>query len=420
MATLAAERVTLAYLDAPVVHEVSLAVHSGELVGLVGPNGSGKSTLVRALSRVLPPLAGTVTLDGADLYRADSRAVARRVAVVSQEPAAGFGYQVLELALMGRTPHLGRFGLERRRDLEVASRALEATGALQLAERRLVDVSGGERQRVMIARALAQEPELLVLDEPTAHLDLNHQLEIMSLLCTLRDGGLGILAVLHDLNLAAQYCDRMVLLHEGRLLAEGKPAQVITPEHVRRAYGMQVLVKESARGRPYLTVPLPAAAESGGGLRVHLLCGAGTGEGLMRALVARGYRVSAGVLNVEDSDQVAAEALGLERVEEAPFCAIGEEAHARNLELACRAEAIVLTAVPFGQGNLRNLEAALAAARGGLPVWVMAGPPLTQRDFTGGQAQELQGQLLAQGAREVSSEAELAELLEALACGRGG
>jgi len=415
MAVLAASRVTAAYLDAPVLREVSLAVSSGELLALVGPNGSGKSTLVRVLSRVLRPQSGEVTLDGQPLYRLEGRAVARRLAVVGQEPAPGFGFTVLELVLMGRSPHLGRFGLERRRDLEIAAQALERVGAGDLAGRSVAATSGGERQRVMIARALAQEPELLILDEPTAHLDLNHQLEIMGLLCRLRDEGLGVLAVLHDLNLAASYCDRVALMHQGRVLAEGKPGEVITAEHVRRTYGMEVLVRESPAGRPYLTTPGPAPQPHSGRLHVHLICGAGTGEGLMGTLAGAGYRVSAGVLNVEDSDQAAAEALGLERIEEAPFSPISDESHARHLDLAGAADAVVLLPIPVGSGNVRNLEAALTAARAGRPVFYFTEPPPVERDFAGGEATRLHAELLAAGARPVATSAELIAALERMA-----
>lgn len=397
MAILAADRVTLSYLDEPILRDVSLGVSPGELLGLVGPNGSGKSTLVRALSGVLPPRSGRVTLDGQDLYRLPARTVARAVAVVGQETPAAFGWSVLDVVLMGRSPHLGRFGLERRHDLAVAQEALERTAVSHLAGRPFLETSGGERQRVMIARALAQEPQILILDEPTAHLDLNHQIEIVNLVASLRDRGLGVLAVLHDLNMAAAWCDRVALLHEGRLRAVGKPAEALTPEHVRAAYGTHVMVKESpVSGRPYLTAA--TARPASGGRRVHMVCGAGTGEALMRSLSAAGCAVSAGVLNVEDSDQQAAELLDLARVEEAPFSPIGDEAHARHLALLAEAAAVVVTALPWGRGNVRNLEAALAAAKAGTPVYLLEGPAIEERDFTGGEAARLWRELLAAGA----------------------
>lgn len=209
---------------------IGFAVEAGEFVGLVGPNGSGKSTLVRAISRVLPAAAGNIALDGRDLAAMPQREVARRVAVVAQESAPAFDYSALEIVLMGRAPHLRRFAFEGARDLAVAAECLRAVHADQLAGRPVSALSGGERQRVMIARALAQEPRLLILDEPTAHLDINLQIEVMDLVRRLNaERGLTVLVVLHDLNLAAQYCHRLLLLREGRLAADGPPAEVITP-----------------------------------------------------------------------------------------------------------------------------------------------------------------------------------------------
>jgi len=404
------------YDESEVLHDVHLAVEAGEFVGLVGPNGSGKSTLVRAISRVLPAAAGSIRLDGRDLAAMPQREVARRVAVVAQEATPAFDYSALEIVLMGRSPHLGRFGFEGRRDLAVASECLRATHAEHLAGRPVTALSGGERQRVMIARALAQEPRLLILDEPTAHLDINLQIEVMDLVRRLNaERGLTVVAVLHDLNLAAQYGNRLVLLCEGRVVADGPPAEVITPERVLRAYGTQVEVKRHpATGRPYFTLlsRLPERAPAASGTAVHVICGAGTGADLMRELVRRGYSVSAGALNIEDSDQREAEHLGIERVEEAPFSPVSDESHARNCELAQQAEAVIVTAIPLGHGNLRNLEAAEAALRAGRRVILLDAPPVAERDFVSGGAAALQARLVEAGAETAASAAEALALLE--------
>ena len=208
---------TLGYDDRTVLPGVSLTAARGQFIGLVGPNGSGKSTLVRALSRVLPPQRGQVLLDGLDIYRMSARALARRLAVVAQDNTVHFDFSVREVVLMGRPPHLSRFGIERPHDYAVVEECLSATSATALAERPITALSGGERQRCAIARALAQEPEILILDEPTAHLDINHQIEVLDLTRRLTvTKGLATLVVLHDLNLASQYCDALVLLAGGR------------------------------------------------------------------------------------------------------------------------------------------------------------------------------------------------------------
>jgi iron complex transport system ATP-binding protein len=402
------------YNSEPVIAGISFAVADGEFVGLVGPNGSGKSTIVRVMSRVLPPRRGQALLDDRDLYRMSAVAVARRIAVVSQDSSYHFDYSVLEIVLMGRAPRLGRFALERAADYAAAENALRRTGILALAARPVTATSGGERQRVAIARALAQEPQLLILDEPTAHLDINHQIEVLDLVRALnRDHGMAVVVVMHDLNLAAQYCHRMGLIHQGRLIADGPPRDVITAQHVRQAYGVEVTVKRHAlTGRPYFSLlSRLRAPQPGEGTAVHVVCGAGTGGDLMERLVARGFRVSAGVLNIEDSDQQTAERLSLPRAEEAPFSPISEDARQENMRLIGDAEAVIVTPVPVGEGNLANLETALAAARAGKRVIVINSTPIEQRDFAGGRAVELQRRIAAAGAAVVASDDEALERL---------
>jgi len=399
---LEARSVTVGYNKEPVVREVSLTVARGRFLGVVGPNGSGKSTLVRALSRVLPPFSGDVLLDGNDIYSMSARDLARRVAVVTQDNVVAFDFSVADVVLMGRAPHLSRFGIERSRDYEVASQSMELTHTTAFADRPITALSGGERQRCMIARALAQQPSVLILDEPTAHLDINHQIEILDLARRLTaDRELATLVVIHDLNLASQYCDRLMLLAGGRVIAEGPPEEVVTERCIRAAYGADVQVRRHpATGRPYVTLlsRLPIAAPPTRQTRVHLICGAGTGTALMRRLRQLGFAVSVGVVNVADSDQVEAEALDLPRVEEAPFSPIGDEAHRRNSDLARSADVVVVTGIPFGRGNLRNLEAAVRARGIGRRVLLIDEPPIAGRDFSDGQATDLQRQVVNAGA----------------------
>jgi iron complex transport system ATP-binding protein len=407
---LEARAITVGYEGTPVLREISLAAAPGRFLGLVGPNGSGKSTLVRALSRVLPPQQGQVLLDGRDLYRLPAREVARRLAVVAQDNAVHFDFLVRDVVLMGRAPHLSRFGVEGSADYAIARDCMAATNTLAFADRPITALSGGERQRCMIARALAQQPQVLLLDEPTAHLDISYQIEILDLARRLTaEKGLATLVVLHDLNLASQYCDQLVLVAEGRVVAAGTPAEVVTEEHIRHAYGAEVQVRlHPATGRPYVTLlsRMPPIAVIGRRrTRVHLICGAGSGVNLMRRLAHQGFGVSVGVVNVADSDQSEAEALDLARVEEAPFSPIGEEAHRRNCELAAAADMVVVTGIPFGRGNLRNLEAAVRAGKGGRRVLLIDDPPIAERDFAEGEAVALQEEATAAGA-ELCGDAE--------------
>lgn len=231
-----------AYGGCPVLHGIGLAAAPGELVGLIGPNGAGKSTLLRAVCGTLPPTHGALQLGAHDLLRLTVAERARLIAVVPQQARLPQGFSVAEVVLMGRAPHLPRFGGESQRDRAIARRAMQQTDTWALAGRAAHTLSGGEQQRVLLARALAQEPQLLLLDEATAHLDLKHQVAILGLLRALARAGLIVIAAMHDLNLAALYADRLALLQAGRLLAYDTPAQVLTPAWLQRAYGVQAHV----------------------------------------------------------------------------------------------------------------------------------------------------------------------------------
>lgn len=256
MMPLAVDRVSAGYGSDVVIHDVSLNLEPGRLVAIIGPNGSGKSTLLRTMSRVLPPAAGRVTLDGEDIYRMPPGRVARVMAVVRQEASGEFPFRVEEMVMLGRLPHLGRFRAEGDPDRRAAGRAMQLTDTLHLRDRSFTALSGGEKQRVVIARALAQEPRILLLDEPTNHLDISYQVEILELVRDLaRDEHLAVAMVLHDLNLASLYADTMLLLHRGRVLAFGSPGEVITPGAVSEAYGARVLVTpHPLEGRPQVSL----------------------------------------------------------------------------------------------------------------------------------------------------------------------
>lgn len=244
-----------------VLHQVSLELEAGEMIGVAGPNGAGKSTLVRLLSKVISPTGGEIWLDGVEYRRISRPALARQVAVVPQAPLLPPAFTAMDLVLLGRTPHLGLLARESNRDRRIAQDALEATQALHLAGRRLGELSGGERQRVVIARALAQQPRLLLLDEPTAFLDIGSQLAVLELVRNLNQTqAMTVLAVFHDLSLAAQYCDRMILFGEGRIRAAGSAETVLRPDLLRELYGVEVAILAHPRtGRP-LVVPLGAAS----------------------------------------------------------------------------------------------------------------------------------------------------------------
>ncbi len=221
---------------------VTMHADRGQLVGLLGPNGAGKSTLLRTISGILRNLDGSVQLDGTDIRELSTREVATALALVPQIAPYTYGFTSIELVLMGRYPHLGRFQIEGRDDDRIAREAMRLTETEEFADRTLDTLSGGERQRVFVARALAQQPSILLMDEPTANLDVLHQLKVLDVVRQLVDEGLTAVAAIHDLNMAARYCDRLVLLNGGRVLAEGPPDEVLTPDTIETAFGVKSAV----------------------------------------------------------------------------------------------------------------------------------------------------------------------------------
>jgi iron complex transport system ATP-binding protein len=239
----------------PVLRGVALEVHAGEIVGLLGPNGAGKSTFLRAATRLVPLAGGSIEVQGRALNSVGRRDLARTVAVVQQLPDAPATMLVEELVLLGRNPHLGLLARESAHDYAVVAEAMRQAGCAEFATRPLHTLSGGQRRRAFIARALAQEPQLLLLDEPNANLDVQAQAEAFELLRRLARGGVGVLVAVHDLTLAAAYCDRAVLLVDGRVIASGAPSEVVTGDIVTRVYGDRVMVIPHPQSGAPVVVP---------------------------------------------------------------------------------------------------------------------------------------------------------------------
>lgn len=259
-----ARGLTFSYAGQPVViDDVSARIPRGALAGILGPNGSGKTTLLRLLGGLMTPSRGHVLLDDVDLSSVPRRDAARRIGMVPQETQLAFEYTVLEMAVMGRYPHLGAFEIEGPEDLEIARDALRATGTLHLESRLFNTLSGGEKQRVVIAGALAQSPEILLLDEPTASLDLAYQLEVRSILQKLNvERGLTIVVSTHDLNLAAGMCRELILLDRGRVLAAGPTASMLDSALIRRLYGVDVDISTNDRTGQLTVVPVARVGEA--------------------------------------------------------------------------------------------------------------------------------------------------------------
>jgi len=414
MVILTVDGIDCYYGSVKVLENVCFSVKERDFIGILGPNGSGKTTLLRSISRTLKPHRGVIFLNDVDIYALKSVEVAKQMAVVPQDNVITFDFTALDIVLMGRNPHLSRFQMESEKDIAIAKRAMELTNTWHLAERHVNELSGGERQRVIIARALAQEPKVLLLDEPTVHLDINNQLEIMDLLKELSiKKGLIVLVVFHDFNLAARYCDSAILLNDGKIVSAGNLDAVLTSENIRSVFQVDAVVKRHPITNSLyiisISMPKPPLSRN---LSVHLICGAGTGTTLMKILVDEGYNVTTGVLNMLDTDYETAQLFKIPVTSEAPFSPITEETHRANLEMISKASAVVLTAVPFGYGNLRNLEAAKDALERGIPTFVIEEVPIEQRDFTKGKAKKHLMELKSKGAIFVRNQNELLSLLD--------
>lgn len=393
-----------AYDTRPVLRRVSFTVRPGDFVGIVGPNGSGKSTLLDLVDGVLRPASGEILVRGRPTAAYSRREMAREVALVPQHFALEFDLSVREVV------ETGAYCRSKDAACPSAAEALGRLGVDHLLERRFSALSGGEKQLVVLAQALMQGAPVLLLDEPASALDVSHQLRLFDLLKELNGEGLTVLCVLHDLNLAIHYFDRLLVFSEGELAACGPPDDVLRPAIIEAVYGVRAFLHRHA-GRTYLTFsPRPHGERRG---KVHVICGGGTGSGLLRELVDAGYGVSAGVLNALDTDEETGRELGLPMAVEAPFSPVGDEAHAENLRLMMAADLVVVSAVPVSYGNERNIVAALQAAAAGKPVWAAAGVLAT--DFTGVTAQ-----LADAGIRFYARPDELLAVLAALPPRDGG
>jgi iron complex transport system ATP-binding protein len=386
---------------------VDLDVPTGQFVALAGPNGSGKSTLLRTILGFLAPDRGSVELFGHPVDALSIRERARRAAWVPQLEALRDDVPLREYVQYGRYAFHGPLDADTAADRQIAEEALKEVGLLERASDGILSISGGERQRAILARALAQQAPLLLLDEPTTHLDIAHQIDLLARVRRLATGGrVTVVAALHDLNLAARYSDRIVVLARGRRVADGAPTAVLSPDLLARVWGVDAeLGVDRATGLPFLiprrlvdeSPPATASLTKG---PIHVVGGGGAAAPVLRALVDSGFRVTAGALHLLDTDAEAAEALGVVAAVEGPFAPLGPGARSRNRALLAEARAIVVAPFAVGPSNLANLEDVLPfVAR--TPTLVLAVPPGSTIDFTGGAATEARAALLRGGAREV-------------------
>ena len=405
---LAFRGVTAGYKGRTVLREVDFEIAEGEFVSLIGPNGSGKSTMLKTATGLVKPLEGRVELFGREVSSLKPRERASLIGVVPQKLESPMAFTVGEIVMIGRSVR-GRWGGPDAADHDSAERAMIYTNVLDLKDRLFNQLSAGEQQRTALAMALAQEPRIIMLDESIAHLDINHSQEVLRILMNInREEKITVLLVSHDLNLAAQIADRLMLIDHGKLVRNGAPGEVMQEELLRRVYDCDLRVRRDPfSGNPVVSGVLDAALRRPPvQKRLHVISGGGSGIELFRRLMIEGFDLTAGVLNRLDSDSEAARALDIPSVLEQPFSPVGGEALSEARRMIEAADGVIIGVVPFGPGNLVNLDLALAAQQAGKPVWLAAG--IAARDYTSGKAAaEKARQLLDGGAAEWSNIQEL-------------
>lgn len=391
-----------------VLKEVTFEVKEGDFVALLGPNGSGKSTILRTVFGVLKPVKGVVILDGREIENIER--AAKVFGYLPQETPVT-NLRVIDVVLLGRTPYLSSFKRPSEKDYEIAIRALEEVGFAEF-ERLFSELSGGERQKVMLARVFAQQPEIMLLDEPTAHLDISAQIEIMEIVSRKVEEGKAAIVAIHDINLATSFATQILMVKNGKIAYAGKPEEVVREETIKDVFDAEVSVKR--HGKAVYVVPRFKNFSGVGAGRVHVICGGGSGQKLLHILVENGFRVSAGVLNALDSDWEIAVELGADVVDEAPFTEIGDSAYEENLKMVEDSDAVVLANLIVGRGNFRNLIAAKRAAELGKLI-IVDSTPFNKRNFANERAERVYREILKRGVVVKDEEEVLNVLRELLA-----
>ncbi|WIV66092.1 ATP-binding cassette domain-containing protein [Natrialbaceae archaeon AArc-T1-2] len=377
------DSLSVGYGDVPVLEDVDVSIDRGELVGLVGPNGAGKTTLLQATSGVLAPDTGRVEIDGHDVHALSSKASSRLVSVVPQDTHLSFSFDVRDVVEMGRTPHRSRFSPPTREDRELVDHALERTHTLEFADRSIDEVSGGERQRVLLARAIAQDTPVVLLDEPTASLDVSHAVETLEHVADLVADGKTAVAAIHDLDLAARYCDRLIVLADGAVLSCGPPEEVLTADAVGQAFDATAAVTTNpVTGTQTITALSSPVADVESPGRVHVLGRGSTAASVVARLDAAGVDVSVGPVS---SDDVAAETvrtLAVDRLAVDPYTPLSGTVRE---ELESRLEAADVTVIAdlaVSAGNQLVLESLADAGS----LVVVETEPFTRRNHAGTEA----------------------------------
>ncbi|WP_321504553.1 ABC transporter ATP-binding protein [uncultured Methanoregula sp.] len=409
-----AENLHAGYGTEDIVKAVSCSFREGTFTGIIGPNGSGKTTLLKAFSRVIPS-SGILELDGKAVSSYTPAELGMALGFVPQDEGRPFSYTVLQVVMMARYARTSRYATLTPADFARCYQTLEETGIAHLKDRSIRTLSGGEWQRVLIARALAQDTRVILLDEPTSHLDLSHQSDILSLMRNLAASGSTIIGVFHDLNMAALYCDRLIMIRNGQIVADDIPARVLTPEKIRDVYGADVVTSfHPATGRAFL-IPLDnpkRIMDPEKNRNILVISGGGSGTDLLHFLSRKGYILSAGVLATNDTDYITVKALKIPCIAIQPFSQIPAHSLEKLRALIARADRIILSVHPMGTGNLPVILALREAVPARIIIHCPEGRTFTSIDYAKGTAAAALSDLCSAGAECTTGFNGILDLLE--------
>lgn len=402
------EKLNFAYEEELTLKDISFNIKKGEFISIIGPNGSGKSTLLKNISNIYSPQSGSIKIYNNDIKKYGTRELAKNIALVPQDTIISYNFSVLDIVLMGRFSHLNRFEKEREEDFKIVYEALKKTNTFHLKDRNIDEISGGERQRVIIARALAQEPKIIFLDEPTSHLDINHQMELLNLLKILnKERKTTIILVIHDINLACRYSDKIILMNNGEIVSIGTPKEVVTRKNIEKTYGLNIIVEENPYTDSIYIVPLSLnnyIDQNKKKSRIHVIAGGGTGGEILSKLEEKGYNISIGVINIGDSDWQLGRKLSLNIIDEKPFSEISDKAFKENMKAIEKSYVVILSSIPYGRGNLKNLEAAYNAIKMGKTVYLVDSySEYDKFDYIEGKGIEILEKMKRSGLRIINS-----------------
>lgn len=417
--SISAKNLKFSYYDTPVLKNLNFEIKKNSFISILGPNGAGKSTIVKLISKVLTGYGGEILVEGQNIKDLSQIEIAKKIAVVPQSTSIGFNFSVFETVMMGRYPYLSRFKSESQEDHKIVTEVMKVTRTEIFKDKNYNELSGGEKQRVIIAQTLVQNSPIIILDEPTSHLDINFQIEFMELFFSLfKENKKTIIGIFHDINLAIQYSEKIMLLKDGDIFCYGNVEEVITRTNMMSVFNSDVFIgKNPFTGKLYVSPNfnlhfIPTKEKIKKELKVHVIGGGGAASPILNMLHNSGYIVSTGVVNNLDTDLNTAQQLGIIFVNEAPFSPISKEAYLRNLELIKTSDFVILPCVEFGNGNFLNLSATLEAIHLGKKVIVINTTDINTRDYVGGKAIQLYQEIISGKAVVLNNNDEILNILK--------